>query len=150
MDVDYYESEINFNYGAWLKNQAEHFDKLQMILLDYGYLREEYYHEERNCGTIMCHHDHFAHENVFLHLGEQDITVHVDFSAVIDVAEKNNLQVVSFSNQATFLIEHGLLDEFAKIDPQSERFYKAKQAILRLTSPNEMGELFKVLVLFKD
>ena len=116
------------------------------MIIDYGYLRETYYHLDRAMGTLLCHYQHQAHADPFLYPGLQDITAHIDFSRVITAAQQNNLPLKFFQTQAEFLLQNGLLDLLPT--PQNPLAYsQAAQQVKRLTMPNEMGESFKVLSL---
>jgi SAM-dependent MidA family methyltransferase len=96
----------------------------------------------------MCHYRHRAHGDPFYLPGLQDITAHVDFSALALEAREAGLEVLGYSSQAQFLINCGITDLLAKVDASDIRRYApAAAAANRLLSPAEMGELFKVLVL---
>ncbi|MBA2648679.1 MAG: SAM-dependent methyltransferase [Legionella sp.] len=141
-----YLSEVNLFIEGWIFNNHELLKKGVMILIDYGFPRHEYYHPDRNQGTLMCHYKHQAHTNFLQHVGEQDITAHVDFTHVAEAAFKVGFHVAGFTNQASFLLSNGLLNF---LNP-SQMEVKAKQAIKKLTHPSEMGELFKVMALSKE
>lgn len=149
--VDYfpnhYFSEICLAIYPWLKNLYQSIQRGSVILIDYGFLEHEYYHACRNQGTLMCHYRHQAHVDPFLHLGFQDITAHVDFSAVANAAEKLGFVVDQYLTQANFLISLGILD-YKGEDSLTEQYTQA-QALKKLLLPSEMGELFKVLILNK-
>lgn len=119
-----------------------------MLIIDYGFSRREYYHPDRNTGTIMCHYQHRAHSNFLLHVGAQDITAHVDFTAVAEAAVENNFDVSGFATQAAFLLNCGLLSLVENTDAQVTQ--KLNREIMQLTHPAEMGELFKVIALSKN
>ncbi len=78
------------------------------VLIDYGFPAREYYHSQRNRGTLMCHYRHHAHGDPFLHVGLQDITAHVDFTALARVGLEEGLEVAAYMNQAAFLLSAGL------------------------------------------
>ncbi|MCB1828555.1 MAG: SAM-dependent methyltransferase, partial [Coxiellaceae bacterium] len=90
------------------------------------------------------HFRHHSHDNPLIHVGIQDITAHVDFSAVGHAAEEAGFTVESFTTQAHFLLSHGLLDI-------AERLHslETSQQVKTLTMPTEMGEMFKVMILSK-
>jgi len=141
-----YESEINIAGDAWLKSIANLLDAGVVLLIDYGYPRREFYHTQRNTGTLMCHYQHRAHPDAMILVGLQDITAHVDFTALAEVGVDNNLQVAGFTTQAHFLLSLGIEQRVAKIqDPGAQM--KAVQQIKQLVLPSEMGELFKVIAL---
>lgn len=119
------------------------------VLVDYGFPGHEYYHPERNAGTLMCHYRHHAHADPFFMPGLQDITAHIDFSAIAKVAEKQGLDILCYTDQASFLIGAGLTDlvQDFSIQLDSIRMAPHMRTVQKLLSPAEMGELFKVMVL---
>ncbi len=142
-----YSSELNLAAEGWLRAVAERLTRGALLLIDYGFPAPEYYHPQRDGGTLMCHYRHRAHPEPLLLLGLQDITAHVDFSALAEVAHTEGLQVAGFATQANFLLACGLLT-LAGAAPGDERQRLATaNALRRLTLPGEMGELFKVLLL---
>ena len=120
------------------------------LLIDYGFPAREYFLPQREQGTVMCHYRHHAHTDVFYLPGLQDITAHVDFTAAALAAQESGLTVAAYMSQAEFLIAAGVSDLMGQISPQdTRRWLTQSQAIQKLTSPAEMGELFKVLLLSK-
>lgn len=121
------------------------------ILLDYGFPASEYYLDQRSEGTLMCHYRHHAHPDPFYLPGLQDITAHVDFTAMAYAAVNNGLEMLGYMSQAAFLLTAGLGDRLLKTSPEDARAYLPQaNAVQKLTSPAEMGELFKVLVVGLD
>jgi SAM-dependent MidA family methyltransferase len=121
-----------------------------MVWIDYGFRRAEYYHPTRTTGTLMCHYRHHAHTDPFLYPGLQDITAHVDFSAVADAAIRAGAELIGYTTQANFLLAAGVTDLLAKHDPRDAAHYlPLTNQLQRLVSPAEMGELFKVIGLSK-
>ena len=144
-----YQSEANLFIDDWLKQCYGMLEKGALFLLDYGYPRHEFYHPDRDHGTVMCHYHHRAHANPLLYVGEQDITAHVDFTHVAEAGFAAGFHVAGFTNQASFLLANGLLSLLSNIKDEPERI-KAGQAIKTLVQPSEMGELFKVIALTKE
>jgi SAM-dependent MidA family methyltransferase len=121
------------------------------ILLDYGFPAHEYYHEQRSGGTVMCHYRHHAHPDPFYLPGLQDITAHVDFTAMALAAQDAGLDVLAYMSQAAFLLGCGIGELLLRTDPADAlRYLPQARAVQKLVSPAEMGELFKVLVVGKD
>lgn len=121
------------------------------ILLDYGFPASEYYLDQRSEGTLMCHYRHHAHPDPFYLPGLQDITAHVDFTSMAYAAVNNGLEMLGYMSQAAFLLTAGLSDRLLKTSPEDARAYLPQaNAVQKLTSPAEMGELFKVLVVGLD
>ena len=117
------------------------------ILFDYGFPAHEYYFDERVAGTVMCHYRHHAHPDPFYLPGLQDITAHVDFTAMALAAQDNGLEVLGYMNQAAFLLGAGIGELLLRTDPaDAARYLPQASAVQMLVSPAEMGELFKVLV----
>ena len=120
----------------------------QMIWIDYGFLSHEYFHPQRNMGTIMCYHKHTANTNPLINLGSQDISCHVNFSLVQETLKNQNYQIDYFDSQARFLLDYGILDIMHKYLKSDNYLSTAKQAQI-LLSEAEMGALFKVLICSK-
>ena len=118
------------------------------VLIDYGFPAREYYLSQRSSGTLMCHYRHHAHADPFYRVGLQDITAHVDFTQLGRAALDAGLQIAGYMNQAAFLLGAGLprlLEERRAEDALD--WLPVANAVQKLTSPAEMGELFKVLLL---
>lgn len=144
-----YQSEINLFIAPWLQSCSASLTQGAVLIIDYGFASHEYYHPDRDQGTLMCHYQHKAHTNPFINLGKQDITAHVDFTYIAEAALKAGWEVAGFTNQAAFLLNNGLLNLMPPIDNKTAS-YTAGQAIKILTHPDEMGELFKVMALTKQ
>ena len=145
-----YTTEINLAQQGWIKSLAEFMEQGVALIIDYGFPRHEYYHTERTGGTLMCHYRHRAHGDPLILVGLQDITAHVDFTALAETALKSGLEVLGYTAQAQFLIASGLGQRLATVDQNDTRHYlEITQQVKKLTLPNEMGELFKVLALGK-
>lgn len=72
-----------------------------LLLFDYGFPAHEYYHPQRSEGTLMCHY-HQAHADPFYLPGLQDVTVHVDFTAIIATAHASGLDLLGYTSQGQF------------------------------------------------
>ena len=117
------------------------------ILVDYGFPAHEYYVDQRSTGTLMCHYRHHAHPEPFYLPGLQDITAHVDFTAMALAAQDAGADVLAYMNQASFLLAAGIGELLLEHDPADPmRYLPQANAVHKLVSPAEMGELFKVLV----
>ncbi|MCD6046122.1 MAG: hypothetical protein K0R48_1285 [Gammaproteobacteria bacterium] len=143
-----YVTEVNPYLKPWINSVSECLQSGVIFIIDYGFLSPHYYHPDRKDGTLMCHYQHRSHSNPLIQVGEQDITAHVDFSAVIEVATQAGLKTAGYAPQAHFLLALGLL-EFASLTHSTIEQYQLAQQIKTLTLPSEMGELFKVLALAK-
>ncbi len=144
-----YISEYNGLMDDWMEHCSAMLQRGMMLVIDYGFPAHEYYHPDRSMGTLICHHQHHAHTDFFAHIGNEDITAHVDFTHVAEAASQAGFEVAWFASQASFLLDHGLLDVFQTIQDEKQRWI-AQQHIHQLLSPSEMGELFKVMALTKN
>lgn len=117
-----------------------------VLLIDYGFRRAEFYHPTRHTGTLMCHYRHHAHTDPFLFPGLQDITAHVDFTAIAEAGVDAGGELIGYVTQANFLLGAGITDLMAQHDPNdSVRYLGLTNQAQRLLSPAEMGEFFKVI-----
>ena len=143
-----YTSEINRSAERLVEDLGRRLRKGAMLVIDYGFPAHEFYHPQRAEGTLMAHYRHRATGDPFLWPGLADITAHVDFSAIAEAGERAGLQVAGYASQAAFLIGSGLLDRLLESgDPESAAYLRQAAAVQKLTSPAEMGELFKCMVL---
>lgn len=145
---DDYETEINLAARAFVKSFARVIAHGALLFVDYGFPAAEYYHPERSRGTLMCHYRHHAHDDALVLPGLQDITAHVDFTAIASAGVDAGLSVLGYATQAQFLVNAGITEILAETSADEVRTYAplAAQA-QKLLSPAEMGELFKVLAL---
>jgi len=141
-----YESELALAAPAWLRALGAALERGAILVIDYGFPRREYYHPQRSMGTLMCHYRHRAHGNPFFYPGLQDITAHVDFSALARAADESGLEVLGYAGLAQFLVNCGITDILGAEDATDVARYAPLAASAQLLlSPAEMGELFKVL-----
>ncbi len=128
-----------------------------ILMIDYGFGASEYYHPQRNIGTLMCHYQHYAHTNPLINIGLQDITAHVNFSQIAQIAnvnampcEPHGIRLAGYASQTQFLINCGILDILQQFSPQHSDYIKLAAAAQKLLSPAEMGDLFKVVAFSKN
>jgi SAM-dependent MidA family methyltransferase len=141
-----YESELALFARAWMRSLGRFLARGAILVIDYGFPQREYFHPQRSMGTLACHYRHRAHGDPFYLPGLQDITAHVDFSALASAATDAGLEVLGYAGQAQFLVNCGITDLLAEENPEdSRRYLPAAAAAQKLLSPSEMGELFKVL-----
>lgn len=144
-----YCSELNLNLGPWFNTLSDCLARGVMLLIDYGYPRREFFSAERSMGTLMCHYRHHAHGDPLQRVGLQDITAHVDFTAVAEAASAAGFTVAGYGGQADFLLACGI-DRLLQAQTESrdatevERL-RAIQGFKTLMLPSEMGERFKVM-----
>jgi SAM-dependent MidA family methyltransferase len=141
-----YVSEIGLAARAWTRTLAQSLEHGAIFVIDYGFPAHEYYHPQRASGTLMCHYQHRAHADPFARPGEEDITAHVDFSALAQAATGAGAQLLGYTTQAQFLVNCGITDVLGQANVENALHYAPLAAeAQRLLSPAEMGELFKVL-----
>ena len=136
-----YISEKNLLLPAWIRALSESLAQGVILLFDYGYGRDEYYHPDRYMGTLMCYYRHHYHDNPLMLVGLQDITAHVDFTSVAESALDSGCTLQGYTTQAGFLLAAGFI-ELAQNEKSS--------AVKRLIMPTEMGEAVKVIGLSKN
>ncbi|MBI2313439.1 MAG: SAM-dependent methyltransferase [Betaproteobacteria bacterium] len=146
-----YVSELCPAARGLVKSLAEVLARGAILFIDYGFGRREYYHPQRNRGTLMCHYRQQAHDDPFFAPGLQDITAHVDFSAVAEAAVEAGLSLLGYTTQAHFLINCGITELLAQSPVEdASRYLPLAEQAHRLLSPAEMGELFKVMALGRN
>jgi SAM-dependent MidA family methyltransferase len=137
--------EINLRLRPWLALLGAGLTAGMILIVDYGYPRRELYLPERRDGTLLCHHRHRAHADPYIHIGLQDITAHVDFTAVAESGAAAGLALAGYTTQANFLIGCGLDRHLnaAAADPETllDLAAGAKQLVL----PAAMGERFQAI-----
>jgi len=132
-------AEVNLAARRWLKEIAENLDRGFVLTVDYGYEAPLLYHPVRKKGTIMCYKKHMSSENPYINLGAQDITAHVNFTALKKWGEEFGLITLGFTNQMHFLFNLGIVEV---LNRQPAKALAAQQ----LLSPEGMGGIFKVLI----
>lgn len=140
-----YISEINMAAQGFMASLADRLAHGVILLIDYGFGAGEYYHPQRAGGTVMCHYRQQAHADPFFLPGLQDITAHVNFSAIYQAATCHGLHLLGYANQADFLINCGITDVMSQVSPETMDYLKLAAQAQKLLSPAEMGELFKVI-----
>lgn len=137
--------DISLEARHWIRRIGESLDRGYHLAVDYGYLRDKFYAQPR--GTLMCYWRHQAVEDPYRHIGEQDITAHVNFSDLIDEGRSISLDPVTFTTQMDYLVGLGILDEIRKLAVEGDAAsMKRLLRLKKLIVPNAMGERFKVLI----
>ena len=145
--ADGYSSEVGFQQQAWIRSLGDRLQSGVIIVIDYGFPCHEFFHPQRCNGTLMCHYRHHSHGDPYINVGLQDITAHVDFTALARAADESGLSLLGFTNQASFLLSLGILDVIApEMQRSTAHTIEISQQVKKLTLPSEMGELFKVMV----
>jgi SAM-dependent MidA family methyltransferase len=143
-----YRTEINLEAIAWIREVSAGLKKGFVLTIDYGYPSSGLYSEGRHSGTLVCYHKHQVGYSPYSHIGEQDITAHVNFSALHHWGLRSGLEYCGFTNQAHFLRGLGLaahireMEESSQAGPVSEK----EKAFLMQTLLLDMGARFKILI----
>ncbi len=139
---DGYRTEINLQAVQWMKQVAQTMARGLVMTIDYGHTAEDLYGPERKNGTFLCYYSQTTSEDPYERVGQQDMTAHVDFTALAQAGHANGLEVTGFTNQMSFLIGLGAEQFLESLQPESAEFYAA----IHLLRPEGMGRTFKVLV----
>jgi SAM-dependent MidA family methyltransferase len=147
-----YVTELHVPANAWMRQIAKHLDTGLFLTFDYGFPEDEYYHAQRLEGTVMAHHRHHAIQDPFHLPGLCDLTTHVEWSQIARSALEEQADDVYLSNQASYLLDAGIGDIALEIgDPSNPAsFLPISNALQKLLSEAEMGELFKVFAFTKN
>ena len=146
---DGYRSEILPQLPYWIQAIAGSLTAGVMLLIDYGYVRREYYLPERNDGTLRAYYRHRSHNDPLYLPGLNDLTASVDFTALAEAGNSAGFGVAGYMPQAQFLIGSGLQDIFgvayeAAADEAAR--YDLAQQVKKLTLPEQMGERFQAML----
>ena len=146
-----YRSEIGLAARSWVSEMTRRLHTGAMLLIDYGLPRHEYYHPQRDGGTIRCHYRQRTHDDPFWWPGLSDITAHIDFTAVAEAAHDAGAEIAGYATQSTFLMNCGIAELLAERQRSDDAGAGARAtgALNLMLSPNEMGELFKVIAVSK-
>lgn len=145
---DGYRSEINLAALDWLSIVADRLQRGYVLTIDYGYPASRYYNPRRSQGTLQCYYHHRFHDNPYINIGRQDITAHVDFTALERWGQKCNLKNIGFIQQGLFLMALGLGDRIAALSYQQQplsQLLQRRDALQQLLDPTGLGG-FGVLV----
>ncbi len=140
-----YRTEVNLHAVDWMTQVAQRLHRGFVLTIDYGHTAQDLYSVDRKRGTFLCYHQHAVHEDPFLHVGEQDMTAHVDFSSLATAGEEQGLQTTGFTNQMSFLMGLGIEQMLTGLSQDSPEL----TAAIQLLKPNGMGTTFKVLIQHK-
>lgn len=146
-----YQSEVCLALSHFIKEIVTSLTAGTILFIDYGYGELEYYHPERVNGTLTCFYQHRRHDNPLIFPGLQDITAHVNFTALAKAGLENECDLLGYTTQAAFLLANDLLKfAAAEKNPSPVDEVKLHQAVKLLTLPTEMGERMKVMALGKN
>ncbi|MEH1874732.1 class I SAM-dependent methyltransferase [Nostoc sp.] len=145
---DGYRSEINLAALDWLSIVADRLQRGYVLTIDYGYPANRYYNPRRSQGTLQCYYQHRFHDNPYINIGRQDITAHVDFTALERWGEKSNLKNIGFIQQGLFLMALGLGDRITALYDQQQplsQLLQRRDSLHQLIDPTGLGG-FGVLI----
>jgi len=152
---DGYRTEVNLAALDWIAEVNQKLRRGYLLTIDYGYTAERYYSPARREGTLQCYYRHSYHNDPFIHLGEQDITAHVDFTALEKKGEALGLQTLGFTQQGLFLMALGLGDRLSQLsEPNANKpataqeiqsLMRRREGLQQLISPMGLGN-FGVLI----
>ena len=122
-----------------------------MIFIDYGFDAAQYYHPQRDEGTLIAHYRHHTVHDPFFHIGLTDLTTHVNFTDIAQAGTDGGLDLIGYLPQSHFLFNLGITDLLAQTAPPGTADYlRVSTAVQKLTDQHEMGELFKVIAFGKN
>jgi SAM-dependent MidA family methyltransferase len=147
-----FRTEINLEAIKWIKEIGAALQKGFVLTVDYGFPSDELYSTKRCMGTLLCYHYHRITDCLYRNIGEQDITAHVNFSALYYWGLKNGLEYTGFTNQAYFLLALGLADHIRKMEQAAKQreMDKNEKALLINSLLIDMGTKMKVLIQHKN
>ncbi len=150
-----YRTEVNLAALDWIAQITNKLERGYLLTIDYGYTAGRYYSLARVEGTLQCYYKHSHHSDPFIHIGEQDITAHVDFTALEKQGSKAGLINLGFIQQGLFLMALGLgdrLNALSQINADTaatatdiQAIMRRREALQQLISPMGLGN-FGVLI----
>jgi SAM-dependent MidA family methyltransferase len=146
------QAEVNLAACRWIAEAGENLKRGFVLTIDYGHEACELYDEHHSRGTLLAYERHRASEDFFRAPGQQDLTAHVNFSALDTYGQKSGLLRTGFTSQCNFLLALARHGDFK--DLQSEEMSEAEKTKRRLLfktliNPEGMGETFQVLIQHK-
>ncbi len=135
-------SELHLAAEQWMTQVAHVFHQGIMITVDYGHTGRDYYASNRKDGTLICYYQHTVSTKPYVRVGEQDMTAHVNFSALAKAGKTWGLMPMGFTTLANWLMGLGVEEIVEGQDQESQEV----QALSQLLRPHGMGTTFKVLV----
>lgn len=143
-----YRTEINLQAFDWLNRVSQKLKQGYLLTIDYGYSAQKYYHPQRSQGTLQCYYQHRYHADPLVNLGFQDITTHVNFTALENHGQLMGLETLGFTQQGLFLMGLGLGDRLVELSTGKFNFaeiFKRRDALHQLIDPTGLGK-FGVLL----
>ena len=140
-------AEVNLEAIDWIERISSSLEKGFVITIDYGYPSSELYKSYHRLGTIVCYNKHTVNDLPYENIGQQDITAHVNFSALKIWGAKHGLNNCGFTNQSQFLLGLGLTEHLRKLEEHEKNSFEVRKKLVLLhTLLMSMGKKFKVLI----
>ncbi|MEA5470539.1 class I SAM-dependent methyltransferase, partial [Spirulina sp. 06S082] len=147
-----YRSEVNLAALEWIEQVNNKLNSGYLLTIDYGYSAQRYYNPQRYQGTIKCYYQHRHHDDPYANLGYQDITAHVDFTALERQGKNLGLEEVGLTQQGLFLMALGLGDRLSELSTGKfnlTEVLKRREVLHQLIDPAGLGK-FNVLIQSKN
>jgi SAM-dependent MidA family methyltransferase len=144
-----YRTEVNLRAKNWLRDAAGALARGFIITVDYGFSTEDLYGPDRNRGTLLCYHKHQVNENPLQRIGSQDITAHVNFSALKKWGAEFGLKSIGFCRQGIYLVSLGIDEMIESLIRSSPNYHSEISKVKGLIMPGTMGDTHKVLIQYK-
>jgi SAM-dependent MidA family methyltransferase len=146
--ADGYRTEVNLAALDWLKIVEQKLERGYIISIDYGYSADRYYNPIRSQGTLQCYYEHSHHNDPYINIGNQDLTAHVDFTAIQNQGKLLGLQTIGFTKQGMFLMALGLGDRISTVSNSGgdiQAILTRRQNLHQLIDPMGVGK-FGILI----
>ena len=143
------EAEACLAMGPALRRLAGSIDRGYVLIVDYGHEEKQLFGPAHRRGTLLAYHRHQVNEDYLRRVGEQDLTAHVNLTALRREAESLGLGVSGITTQDRFLIANGILDDLDGAEDGAVVATKRRLQAKQLIHPDGMGRTFKVVVLTK-
>ena len=137
--------DLNLDALRWMRAVAGVLRRGMVMTVDYGHTADDLFGADRRTGTLLCYYRQLVSEDPYVRVGLQDMTAHVDFTALATIGEQAGLQVTGFTNQMSFLMSLGVERHLESLEPGSREF----QSVIGLLRPEGLGRPFKILVQHK-
>jgi len=151
--VDGQRAEINLGLAEWIGEVAQRLRRGYVLLIDYGYRAEKRFGPAYREGTLRAYYQHTVSADPFRAVGNQDLTAHVDFSALERAAQQHGLQVLGLTTQADFLTGAGIGELLVAAQQWEgmtlDEYVEIRSAVIRMIEPGAMGR-FRVLILGRN
>ncbi|MFV5699106.1 class I SAM-dependent methyltransferase [Flavobacterium sp. ZT3R17] len=143
-----FRTEINLEALSWIKEVSQSLQKGYVITIDYGSLSSELYNNRRSCGTLLCYYKHKKNDNPYQFIGQQDITTHINFSAISHWGSQFGMDCCGIVDQAQFLLSLGIKEyQNSTLNNNPNNLALAMQeSLINYRLLIDMGIKFKVLI----